>query len=845
MNIQKTITAALWIATLALSLSISCAKQEAEQTDVLSPEASGADEEQPQEDLYYCTISVGLPKDPMKTTVSPEGKVVWSVGDHIGVFVGETLYDFVLVSGAGSENAVFKCTTPGSLELDGSIAVYPYHAGLTFNSGTGAVQVYIPDEQDYACSSAPMISTLSKTAEGGYHYFFRNLSGIFQFTYNNVPPEAKKFKFTAGSDIAGTFTLASTSDNLTTDTGSAEETKSVMITLPVARPDGSVTVQIPAPVGTYSGFSVVLCEADGTEISGTRRAPEGASIIARVSRRTTIKPAITLPEGLKVLWAWDNGGSLAQFDCNVPAIDAQGNVYIMANSANLYKVDRNGNKLWAKALTGMSGTNQGSPSLEPDGSAVYAAGGATTGALYAFTADGTQKWNFSAWGPVTSQVFGQTLIAVGDGNNIYVACNRNSGSGNDDGTVLSISKSSGSRVAYLAYNANATPDFLGTCSGSISVSALNEVAFATKRGAYIMHKSLLDSPSATHDTYGKYLGFAYRDHVEGTVSPYNWSNFGGSSSQGVICGRKGPNSGKHVIISCPQQDGRMMVMTCTEASEMSALNAYVDTTPIRVPDDAGRHYYWRYPGGGANNSGEYTPALQTRGGLVFGHDDLLVLIPLQEAPEGQTNKMWGPAGIATVYVKRTDTEEINKTSVVNVYIADDFGSMRDWRFNIRSSTPDDPTATPTHSLEPNAGVSGSPAVDNNGWVHVASHDCYHILDAPAKETGEQSGQMYTGITSKARVHWVDLLNASGLLDYEVTSATVLSSVKIGYDGRMYVNVNVNGSKGVTVCMTFPGVTGPDPTSSWPQKGADPRNSCYQVHDPSTWTNNTGNTISWD
>ena len=56
---------------------------------------------------------------------------------------------------------------------------------------------------------------------------------------------------------------------------------------------------------------------------------------------------------------------------------------------------------------------------------------------------------------------------------------------------------------------------------------------------------------------------------------------------------------------------------------------------------------------------------------------------------------------------------------------------------------------------------------------------------------------------------------------------VWSSIKIAAGGKIYLNVNINSKRAVTCCFTYPGVTGPDPTSSWPQKGADQYNSCNQ------------------
>ena len=826
----------------AYMLGISCAKQEAQEPSQTIVPA----EEAEQDADAFCTIQAGL-ADAMKTTIEVEGtvaKVTWSENDHIGVFAGGgTIYDFQLKKGAGSRYGTFICMDPAiaGKSLDG-IAVYPYQADLSYNTGTGSVQVYVPTAQGYALSSAPMIAT-----DAGDYYNFRNLGGVFQFSYNNVPPEAKSFKFTAASsDVSGIFTLSAPSDNLTTDKAAtplaSENTKEIVVAIPVARPDGSVTVQVPVPAGTYSGVSFALCDADGNELAVSRKTPS-RSISIGVNHFSPIA-AYDLPEGLKVQWAWDDGGSLAPFAGNVPAIDADGNVYVMADSPYLYKVDRNGDKVWSFSMSGMSGTNAGSPSLELDGSTVYAAGGGTTGALYAVTASGGQKWEFTGWGPLTSPCFAQAMIAVGDGDNIYVPCNQ-SGVVTDGGTVFSISKNSGDRVGLLLYN---DVNLLGTGSGSIALSAEGTAGYQSMRGVYTLTCSDMDNPPYTHATYGKCFRFGYRDTFGDSWSDImNLGDEGrhGSISQGVICAKKGPTSQKNVMISCYQR-GASMLVTCNDALAIKGKNQYMDTQMLRDPGDAGRLYYWRFPFG-SNPTGypdytDFDPAIQDMGGIVMGHEDKVVLLPLKQG-NGASTRMWKPAGIMALSVLDNAEQVVHQnfngwTSVINNTT---MAAMRNWRFVIRPTA--SASVTPVHSVEPNPCVSGAPAVDNNGWVHLATRDCYHIINAPAKDTGGDA-QIYNNITSVAKVKWIDLLNASGALGYEVTSADALTSVKIGDDGRMYVNLNVNGDKGVVVCLTYPGVGGPDITSSWPQKGADPRNSCVQVHDPSTWKIDT-HPISWN
>ncbi|MCR4565894.1 MAG: PQQ-binding-like beta-propeller repeat protein [Bacteroidales bacterium] len=825
----------------ALSFSVSCTKQEVAQEDAVSSEeaASSGEGVDPADEKVYCTIGVGLPVDPMKTTVSAEGKVVWAADDEIGAFAEGTIYRFTLKTGAGSENAIFVCTDEGikGKTLDG-IAVYPYKNGLTYDSGTGAIQVYVPDEQSYSLSSAPMLATISELADGGgYRYFFHNLGGIFQFTCNNVPPEARSLKFTATTDISGVFTLTSGSDYLTVGKEAASSgaaTKSITVSIPLARPDGSVTVQVPVPIGAYSGFSVVLCDASGAEIASTHKAPS-ATITSKINKLSPIKP-ITYPEGLKVLWAFDDDGAMTAFSGNVPAIDADGNVYVMPGYANkLYKLDKNGQVCWTRDLA-FGGRTNGNPSLEYDGSVVYVLGGVagTTPHVYAInTSDGSIKWDFTDFPSfLTSPYFDKSFVAVGEGDNVYVAPADNSSS---YGTLLAIKKSDGTLVSYVPPTdteggSSDTNLKVYTPGGAVAISAEGLVVFNTYRGAIAVNQSILDTPPSTHATYGKYTTYAYNDFW-----PNTWANVA-LTSQGVICARKGNQYGKNVILSCVQEGvdketwpttSRMQVY-CSAADEVKNLTMYRQAD--LAADHADFHCYWRFSMGANSESGGVCK--QDQGGIVMGHDDLTVLVPLKgknpaAAGSDDKSRSYGPAGILSLWMAR----ETSKGKNLN-------GAGSCWRYNISNSTYEDGN---THSVENHMEVSGAPAVDNNGWVHLASRDRYHIFNPSVLDP-------YT-IEEIANVSWVDLLNTCGYLHTEadIDNTNAWTSVKIGDNGLIYMNMCLNSglNKGAIVCLSYPGVTGPDATSSWPQKGADPRNSCCQVSDASKWTDNTDHPFSWD
>jgi hypothetical protein len=123
---------------------------------------------------------------------------------------------------------------------------------------------------------------------------------------------------------------------------------------------------------------------------------------------------------------------------------------------------------------------------------------------------------------------------------------------------------------------------------------------------------------------------------------------------------------------------------------------------------------------------------------------------------------------------------------------------------------------------PGEDVSGAAAVDNNGNVHFATDTYYYIVKPNAlSDSYEVLDQ----------IHLKNFIMASGL-DFPQNEkgesyTGVWTSVKIAEGGRIYLNVNLSSTRGVTCCFSYPGVTGPDKTSSWPQKGADQYNSCNQ------------------
>jgi hypothetical protein len=124
----------------------------------------------------------------------------------------------------------------------------------------------------------------------------------------------------------------------------------------------------------------------------------------------------------------------------------------------------------------------------------------------------------------------------------------------------------------------------------------------------------------------------------------------------------------------------------------------------------------------------------------------------------------------------------------------------------------------------NKTIPGSCAVDNNGYVHAVDIEGTYFILKPDYDNKE-----VTLVKKTTLKELVKGCGVAGLTDAE--SVTVKSSVKIGKDGKLYVNANFKtGSTtvGGTVCFSFEATAGVCAESSWPQAGADAMNTNRQV-----------------
>lgn len=688
-----------------------------------------------------------------KLSVDAAGKTFWDDGDEIGIFLNGKIVKCTLADGAGTATGVFSSDVDARGKTVNGVAVYPYDESLTLNGKKLTVMVPSSNKEGY-CYPVPMAGKLQ--ADGTYA--FRNIAAIFRVKYTNLPSIANTVKVTASNTVSGTFTLNDYETSWLTLPSTTTGTV-LWSYLPKRRPDNEAYVDFPMPVGTLSTLKVELLDVENKVI-------DTKTTSSKTFAAGTVKPmtAINIPgDRMKVEWVWD-GGSLPTFRSNIPAIDDNGNVYVATNEGALYKLDNTGRIIWRTALSGMAGKVETSPSVEKDGSTIYMAGGQdNAGTLYALTPDGKIKWTFNDYPWVSiqpSRNYWQTFLGIGT-DNLYVPVGTHC-------TMLAVKKSDGTRVSYGSGTLDGSRSGVDGPGAGCAVGLGGTVSFMSNGGAYTWSKALLDNPSSVNPTYGKFAPWGYRDCWPG------WGSFQ-HDKQGVVATKKGPTFNKDVIISCAQESKGRYDICCYPAS-------FGTENTLTRHDDDQLKYYWRHQIG-TNTADADAPAMQDQGGIVMGHENLVVIVPMKYR-SGANNPKIGEGGLYSIWVGRTDD-----------------GGTTCWRVTTGSNY-----------------VSGAAAVDNNGNVHFATDRYYYVV-----KPNTANGGSYEILN---RIDLRNLLLASGYLS-NFSYTGVWSSVKIAKGGKIYLNVNISSTRGVTCCFTYPGVTGPDETSSWPQKGADQYNSSTQ------------------
>lgn len=134
---------------------------------------------------YVVRISAGTSDDGTRTSLLPDGQVVWDKGDNFRVVTNGMSVDWnmTLTNGVGESRGEFEGTSNSSAAPEGTaMAVYPYEALQNYQNND--LTITLPKTQKYEENSFDhkanvMMGTLSGS-DGNYHVSFKNMMGVLQ-----------------------------------------------------------------------------------------------------------------------------------------------------------------------------------------------------------------------------------------------------------------------------------------------------------------------------------------------------------------------------------------------------------------------------------------------------------------------------------------------------------------------------------------------------------------------------------------------------------------------------------------------------------------------------------------
>ena len=467
-------------------------------------------------------------------------------------------------------------------------------------------------------------------------------------------------------------------------------------------------------------------------------------------------------------WAYSDASVTPSFGYTEPAIDASGNVYVISGNS-LVKIASSGTHSWTKALTMWGGNCPDvTPSLEADGSVVYTAGGTdNTVGVYALNTADGSEKWTLGYDAFFQQNISNKLSFWRAG--VAVGDDHLFVSCTRGHSINAFSKADGSRTTYASTRADGSKmDYSLTCSPVLTKDGV--VAAKSGAGMVGANKSLMEQPSEDFKT-------ASQDYYVpcGIYTTYKAWAF----------------NDRAPIIAVNYEGTNYVVSGGTESKNHHFHVWYqksvrgLDTTVPSLPSGNTNIDYYYTLAGLRQTSGT------GGGGLVAGARNE-VIVSAEPADLTVVNPEQHPyvdGGFVAVWPA--------KKSVADAY---------------------------AYKFAHNKTIPGSCAVDNNGYVHAVDIEGTYFILKPDYEN--KTAVVLKTTTIKDLVKGCGV---TGLTDAE--SVTVKSSVKIGQDGKLYVNANFKtGSTtvGGTVCFSFEATTGMCAESSWPQAGADPMNTNRQV-----------------
>ena len=705
----------------------------------------------------------------VRTHIAEDGfKVLWSKDDQIGVVLADnSIVPFTLQDAyAGKAVGCFEGTLAAGAEVKS--AIYPYSA-----SG-----VTIAREQSVASTSTEIGSGDVAVApyENGKLNFTSKVA-LLAVSFKNIdgsPIAGKKIQTvkvaTSACNVSGAFTLAedgtltagkvSQNVNLTfTDAPTlSADLKGYLALNPAIVKDTALRIYVKAGDKWY-GYDTV---AKADMVAGTRY--------------NFVIDAAKCNYRLALNWAYGKAGDIPYRSTGyVPAIDNNGNVYVTnASSQYLYKINNGGTLGWKSSLCAVGGTattytQNTSPSVEPDGSAVYASIGAKNDitAFSKLNSNGTIVWqykqaDFYATG-TPSIAFNRSAPAIDpEGKCIYL-CNAGT-----TGTLTSIDKATGKKLNYTVQGTGHNSGPNGGQSGSPMITLSGAVCSATNgnTGLYAVLKSDLDVQSedrclevANHSNSGYWAMMRYQ-------ARYNSAN------------QEKPANDRSCLACTTLSDGRNMIYLGNAMA--------TTTTTYRV---------FGFDVADIKSSNGNT--------VVNKASDCNVHLITNQKAQDQAGICIGPNNEILVALKNNG----KAGAYGGIYAINPETMQKAWNY------------------ETYADVAGAPAVGSDGSIVL-------VTDSTTSDGNTPHGQYHViKPNSDGSVSLVATVNAHDLLrDFNweghdtYKSLRGWSDVMIGTDGRIYYQheayrADNNAQNTCVLCVEYGGFTAPGNTA-WPMRYAD-------------------------
>jgi hypothetical protein len=219
----------LLLALPMLGLACSCSEKE------LAPAAPSGDK-----------VQLQFNRPATRTVYDGAGNGSWCDSDKVAVWASNGASGkFIEFTASDASRGLFEGTVDEGYTV-GGVAVYPSVIAAGFDGKN--VTLTLPDEYTVTeqTTNLPLAGWFTSPDDP---VTLNAVGSAIEISYANVPPDAAAMRFTASSDIAGSFTLAE-GDRIAASLANGN-TVTVNFTAPVSA-ENKVTFYVPVPAGEYT-----------------------------------------------------------------------------------------------------------------------------------------------------------------------------------------------------------------------------------------------------------------------------------------------------------------------------------------------------------------------------------------------------------------------------------------------------------------------------------------------------------------------------------------------------------------------------------------------------------------